>query len=119
MIHLITSLPLFLNSFIKNKTKIILRISGFPQLNYLRKYFWKFSGRKIYKITCPSVELEKQLIEYDLFDRDKVLFLADPIIRIKEFITKISKIIDNQKSSIKKIFLFLLEDLQSKKTLII
>ena len=98
VIHLITSLPLFLNSFIKNKTKIILRISGFPQLNYLRKYFWKFSGRKIYKITCPSVELEKQLIEYDLFDRDKVLFLADPIIRIKEFITKISK--NNRQSKI-------------------
>ena len=98
VIHLITSLPLFLNSLIKNKTKIILRISGFPQLNYLRKYFWKFSGRKIYKITCPSVELEKQLIEYDLFDRDKVLFLADPIIRIKEFITKISK--NNRQSKI-------------------
>jgi glycosyltransferase involved in cell wall biosynthesis len=99
VIHLITSLPLFLNLVTKTKTKIILRISGFPKLNYFRKFFWKLSGRKIYKVTCPSIELRKQILEYNLFAKNKVLFLADPIIRIKEFINKVSK---NNKS--KKIF---------------
>ena len=97
VIHLITSLPLLLNLFIKTKTKIILRISGFPKLNYFRKYFWKFSGRMIYKVTCPSIELKKQLIGYNLFDKNKVIFLADPIIRIKEFIGKISKTYKQEK----------------------
>lgn len=91
VIHLITSLPLFLNSFIKTKTKTILRISGFPKLNNFRKYFWKFSGNKVYKVTCPSLELKKQLLSYNLFDKNKVIFLADPIIRINEFNSKISK----------------------------
>ena len=91
IIHLITSLPLILNSFIKTNTKIILRISGFPKLNNFRKYFWKFSVSKVYKVTCPSIELKKQLLSLNLFNKNKVIFLADPIIRIREFVTKISK----------------------------
>ena len=95
IIHLITSLPLFLNSIFKNKTKIILRISGYPKLNIFRKFIWKFSEKKIHLITCPSVGLEKQLTDLNLFSKEKIFFLADPIICVKDFIEKIS----NEKES--------------------
>ena len=37
--HLITSLPLFLIRTFKFKTKFILRISGYPKLNFLGKSY--------------------------------------------------------------------------------
>ena len=39
--HLLTSLPIFLTLIIKSKTKIVLRISGMPKLNFIRYIFWK------------------------------------------------------------------------------
>ena len=59
--HLLTSLPIFLTSIIKNKTKIVLRISGLPKLNFVRHIFWKLFSKKIYKITCPTVATYKYL----------------------------------------------------------
>ncbi len=38
--HLITSLPLLLFCLFKFESQLVLRISGFPKLNYFRKYFW-------------------------------------------------------------------------------
>ena len=35
IIHLMTSLPIFLTLFFKSKTKIILRLSGLPKLNII------------------------------------------------------------------------------------
>ena len=29
---------------------------------------WKFSGKKLNTITCPSLELKKDLIESDIFN---------------------------------------------------
>ena len=40
--HLITSLPLTLMNLFNLKTRFILRISGFPRLNILRKFFGNF-----------------------------------------------------------------------------
>ena len=37
IIHLLTSLPLMLNSIFKFETKIILRISGMPKMNLIRE----------------------------------------------------------------------------------
>ena len=37
--HLITSLPLLLLNMFKFKTDFILRISGFPKLHFIRRYF--------------------------------------------------------------------------------
>lgn len=54
IIHLLTSLPIFLSPFINKKTKIILRISGYPKINFMRFYFWKLYSKNIYKITCPT-----------------------------------------------------------------
>ena len=41
MLHLITSLPLTLLNLFKFKTEFILRISGNPKLNVIRKIFGK------------------------------------------------------------------------------
>ncbi len=84
--HLITSLPLTLMNLFNLKTRFILRISGFPRLNILRKFFWKFSAKKIFRVTCPSKELKKQLIKLNFLDESKLIFLPDPIIHLKEFI---------------------------------
>jgi hypothetical protein len=54
IIHLITSLPIFASLFFNKNTKIILRISGLPKLNFIRFYFWKIFSNKIYNITCPT-----------------------------------------------------------------
>ena len=88
VIHLITSLPLILFNFINTKTKIILRISGFPKLNFFRRKLWVLSEKKLFKITCPTEDLRKNLIENNVFDKNKLFKLSDPVINIKEFIKK-------------------------------
>ena len=92
--HLITSLPLTLMSFINTKTKFILRISGMPKLNVLRKNFWKTLSKKIFLITCPTLELRSRLIDMDLFDSNDLYFLPDAIIDIKNFISQFTYLID-------------------------
>ena len=92
IIHLITSLPLLLNKIFKNKSKIILRISGYPKLNFVRRFFWKLNGKNVFKITCPSIDLRSQLMDLNIFEKKKIQFLADPIIRVKEFREKILNI---------------------------
>jgi len=88
IIHLITSLPLVLINLLKSKTKIILRISGFPKLNFLRKKLWKVSKKKIFKITCPTRDLKINLINNNIFEENKIIKLFDPVINISEFIKK-------------------------------
>tara|TARA_B100000989_G_scaffold206306_1_gene156284 strand:+ start:6524 stop:7663 length:1140 start_codon:yes stop_codon:yes gene_type:complete len=85
IIHLLTILPLLINSIKKNKTKIVLRISGFPKLNFFRRTIWKISSKNIYKITCPSEQLKKQVILKKIFLESKIYFLPDPIIKMSEF----------------------------------
>jgi glycosyltransferase involved in cell wall biosynthesis len=87
IIHLITSLPIFLSIFFKQKTKIILRISGLPKINIFRHFFWKLFSKKIYKITCPTNETYKYLKEKKIFNEEKLLILKDPIINIRKFST--------------------------------
>ena len=86
IIHLITSLPLLINYFLRLKSKMILRISGFPKLNIFRKLFWKITTKKIYKITCPSNELFIDLKNKNFLLSDKIFFLPDAIIDIKKII---------------------------------
>ncbi len=83
IIHLITSLPLILFSIKKFETKLILRISGFPKMNILRKTIWKIASKNIYKITCPTEDTYKDLSKYS-FLRDKLEVLSDPILNIKD-----------------------------------
>ena len=83
--HLITSLPILLSFFISKKTKIILRISGLPRLNIFRKLYWKFFSKKIFKVTCPSYTTYKELIRLNIFKKEQLEILYDPIINIREF----------------------------------
>ena len=89
-IHLITFLPIFLARFFKSKLKIILHISGFPKLTFLRSHFWKNNQKYIYKIICPSIETQNLLIEKNIFDKKKLKVIKDPhispshIIRMKD-----------------------------------
>ena len=86
--HLITSLPLTVMNLLKTDTKFILRISGMPKLNLIRKSFWKIASTKLYMVTSPSIELMNKLININLFDKTKISFLPDAIIDIKKFIFK-------------------------------
>ena len=88
IIHLITSLPLILNNLFNFDTKFILRISGFPKLNFFRKFLWEKSSKKLYKITCPTKDLYNDLSKRNIFDKNKVFYLQDAIINIKDYIKK-------------------------------
>ena len=83
IIHLITSLPLFLFAFKNFKTKLILRISGLPKMTLFRKFLWKFAVKNVYKITCPTFDTFKNLSKYE-FLREKLTILKDPILNIDE-----------------------------------
>jgi glycosyltransferase involved in cell wall biosynthesis len=83
--HLITSLPLTIMNLSKFNTKFILRISGMPKLNFVRKYFWKFISKKIFIVTCPSLELKSKLRNMNLFEESKLQFLPDAIIDMNIF----------------------------------
>ncbi len=82
IIHLITSLPLLLNFLFKFNTKFILRISGYPKLNILRKFLWKLWGKKLFKIVCPTEATKQYLIKKNIFDKNKIFVLKDPIVGI-------------------------------------
>ena len=84
IIHLITSLPLLLNLIYKFDTKIILRISGKPQMNIVRFIFWKIALKKVYKITFPTIESLEYLKSLKLTDENKFELLYDPVIVIKD-----------------------------------
>ena len=102
--HLITSLPLTLLFLFKFDSKFILRISGFPKLNIVRKNFWKYVSSKLYCITSPSEELKKNLIKLNIFQKKKIYFLPDAIINISNFIKKKNeKLIDFENTKNKKI----------------
>ncbi len=96
IIHLITSLPLILLNLFNIKSKIILRISGFPKLNSLRKKLWTFSEKRIFAITCPTEDLKENLVKNNIFSLNKIKVLFDAIINIEEFLSK--KINKNKKN---------------------
>jgi len=79
VIHLITSLPLFLFLMFNFKTKLVLRISGLPKLNFLRRFFWKISRKNISFITVPTKETLKNLKKMNIFDSTKIHYLPDPV----------------------------------------
>ena len=83
IIHLITSLPLFLFTFKNFRTKLILRISGLPKMTLFRKFIWKLAVKNIYKITCPTFDTYKNLSKFE-FLKKKLCVLKDPIININE-----------------------------------
>ncbi len=83
IIHLITSLPLFLFTFKNFQSKLILRISGLPKMTFFRKLLWRLAVKNIYRITCPTHDTFEDLSKYD-FLKEKLCVLNDPIINISE-----------------------------------
>ena len=95
--HLLTSLPIFLTLIIKNKTKVIIRISGLPKLNFARYIFWKLFSKKIYRVTCPTISTYEYLKKINIFDQNKLFVLRDPVIQLHEFLKKKNEKIENLK----------------------
>ena len=83
LIHLISSLPLTILIFSNFKTKFILRVSGLPKLNFLRKLIWKLSNKKIYKVFVPTQATLDTLKMSKIFDEKKLVLIRDPVIDIK------------------------------------
>ena len=86
IIHLMTSLPIFLSIFFNKKTRIILRISGLPKINIFRYFFWKIFSKKLYKVTCPTLKTYHYLIKQKIFSEDQLEILYDPIIDVSTFV---------------------------------
>lgn len=82
--HLITSLPILISNILKRNTKFILRISGLPKYNTLRKFIWNKLGKNIHKITCPTIATIEDLKSIKIFDEKKIFLLRDPIINIRK-----------------------------------
>ncbi len=94
IIHLISSLPLFLNFLLNLKTKIILRISGIPKLNLVRNLFWRVVLKKTYLITSPTIATLQDLKKKNFYP-NKLVLLNDPILTPSEIVKK-----KNEKSKI-------------------
>lgn len=105
VIHLMTSLPIFLSLFLTKNTKIILRISGLPKINFIRHLFWKIFAKRIYKVTCPTKSTYDYILKKKIFIKKKMEVLSDPIIDLKEY-------------RLKKIEKFNFEELKNKKYII-
>jgi glycosyltransferase involved in cell wall biosynthesis len=95
IIHLISSLPLLILIFFNFNTKFILRISGRPRLNFLRKFIWKIAFKKIYMVTCPTLSTMNYLISLNILKKEKLILLYDPIINVREINLK-KKIAEKQ-----------------------
>tara|TARA_A100001015_G_scaffold286868_1_gene356052 strand:+ start:321 stop:1454 length:1134 start_codon:yes stop_codon:yes gene_type:complete len=96
VIHLNTALPLILLYLFKFETKFILRISGKPRLNFLRKFLWKLISEKIYKVTAPTKIIADDLINKKIFSEKKIDVLYDPIIKINNFTKRFKKKLENK-----------------------
>ncbi len=94
LIHLMTSLPIFLSLFLNKNTKIILRISGLPKINFVRYLFWKIFSKKIFKVTCPTKSTYDYILKKKIFKREKMEILNDPIINLKEYSLKKNEKLD-------------------------
>jgi glycosyltransferase involved in cell wall biosynthesis len=84
IIHLITSLPLILLLLFNFKTKFILRISGMPKMNFIRKNLWKLALKKIYIVTCPTNNTLKYLKKLNIVNENKLRLLYDPVLNVKK-----------------------------------
>ena len=105
ILHLVTSLPILLLNLFEFKTDFILRISGYPKLNIIRRYFWKISSKRIKLITCPTLDLKKELNNQNIFKHNKIYYLPDAIISIKELNKKLNIPNDFQITKNKRIIL--------------
>ncbi len=86
IVSLVTFLPLIINYIFKIKTKIILRISGFPKLNFLRLFFWKIMLSKIEWVFSPTIFTNNMLKKKFPAQSNKIKMIRDPIFSYKEIL---------------------------------
>jgi glycosyltransferase involved in cell wall biosynthesis len=86
IIHLITSLPLVLLILFNFETRFILRVSGLPKLNFIRRWLWKIASKKLYLITTPTKTTLNYLTDINFIDKKKIILLTDPVYRIREIV---------------------------------
>ena len=94
--HLIISLPLILFFFFRFETKLIIRISGTPKLNRLRKFFWTLFSKNIHIVTCPTQSTLKKLELLKIFPKEKLKLLYDPVLKVNYINNKKKEKIDNR-----------------------
>ena len=95
--HLIISLPLILFYLYSFQTKLVVRISGTPKLNLIRKFFWSKFSQNVECITCPTISTYNTLKRLNIFPASKLKLLYDPIISI-------NRITQEKKKKIESIF---------------
>jgi glycosyltransferase involved in cell wall biosynthesis len=81
--HLLVSLPMLLFKLFNFDSKLIIRVSGKPKLNILRKKFWQFTSNNVYKIFCPTEETKNFLIKNNIYKKDRIFVLRDPVLNLK------------------------------------
>ena len=86
MIHLISSLPLILFILFDFKTKLLFRVSGKPNLNFIRSLLWKLSSNKIQNIFCNTKEQKDELIKNKIFLPEKIDVFYDPIFSVRNIL---------------------------------
>ncbi len=84
ILHLIVIPALILSMLSKQKTKFILRISGFPKLNLFRKTFWNLCSKNLSIIFSPTKNTIKILNDKKIFKHKKIELLEDPIVEIRK-----------------------------------
>lgn len=84
IIHLMTFIPLVLLFFFKYKTKFVLRISGYPKLNFIRSIFWRLVSDKLNIITTPTKSTLDLINSSNIFSLDKIKYLPDPVLNLSE-----------------------------------
>ncbi len=88
--HLIVIPVLFISNFY-SKTKFILRISGLPKLNFFRKNIWKALSKNLHSVTCPTQGTKSQLLQLNMFKKNKIFLLEDPVLSLREIVKKRSE----------------------------
>ncbi len=84
IVHLITSVPLLMFIMNKFETRLILRISGYPKLDFFRFFLWKFAANKIRYVICPTQETKSLLLKKKIFVESQLIFIPDPILNVKK-----------------------------------
>ncbi len=94
--HLVVSLPLVLFFLFKFKTKLVIRISGTPKLNKLRRFFWTLFSKNVHIVTCPTQSTLQKLDNLKIFPKEKLKLLYDPILKVKFINIKKREKIENK-----------------------
>ncbi len=83
---LITIVPLIINFLLTIKTRTILRISGYPNLHFIRKILWNLTLKKIEWIFSPTNITNNFLIENFPNHKKKFKLIRDPIFSYEDIL---------------------------------